>query len=178
MVVDALAKRYFTRLRRSAFGAKTARLLIGGYRVALLKPVTYMNDSGRSVGQLIGGGHVGRDDTLIVLDDMALPLGALRMRARGSAGSHNGLTSVLDTLGTDRIARLRVGIGPGETEEWREFVLSPFSQSEYDIIKDAVARACDACLAWLRDGTEAAMSACNTPKKELSHDRLCADDRS
>ena len=178
MVVDALAKRYFTRLRRSAFGAKTARLLIEGYRVALLKPMTYMNDSGRSVGQLVGGGHVGRDDTLIVLDDMALPLGALRLRAQGSAGSHNGLTSVLETLGTDRIARLRLGIGPGETEEWREFVLSPFSQSEYDIIKDAIERACDACLAWLRDGAEVAMSACNTPKKELSHNRLCADDTS
>jgi len=178
MVVDALAKRFFARLRRSAFGAKTARLLIEGYRVVLVKPMTYMNDSGRSVGQLVGGGHVGRDDTLIVLDDMALPLGALRMRVRGSAGSHNGLTSVLQTLGTDQIARLRIGIGPGETEDWKEFVLSPFSQSEYDTIKDAIERACDACLAWLRDGTEVAMSACNTPKKELSHNRLCVDDTS
>lgn len=178
MVVDALAKRSFARLRRNAFGGKTARLLVEGYRVTLLKPMTYMNDSGRSVGQLIGGGHVAREDTLIVLDDMALPLGALRMRTRGSAGSHNGLASVLDALGTDRIARLRIGIGPGETEDWKEFVLSSFRQSEYDTIKDAIERACEACLTWLRDGMQAAMSACNTPRRELSHDRPCANDRS
>lgn len=175
MIVDALAKRFFTRLRRSAFGGKTARLLIEGYRVALLKPMTYMNDSGKSVAQLVGG-HVAPDNALVVLDDMALPLGALRMRARGSAGSHNGLSSVLNALGSDRIARLRVGIGHAETDDWKEFVLSPFRQSEYDTIKDAIERAGDACLLWLRHGTETAMSACNTPKKELSHNWLCAED--
>ena len=173
MVADALAKRASLRVNRHGFEGRKRLAPLGGRNVLLLKPMTYMNESGRSVRQLIEGGHVGVDDVLIVLDDLALGLGTVRLRARGSAGSHNGLASVLDALDTDRIARLRLGIGPAPLDNWRDFVLSPFASSEYDTLDAMVTQACEACLCWIRHGLEAAMSAFNTSRRQSTHDRPC-----
>ena len=177
MVVDALARRASSRINRPGFDGKKRLLPLGGRNVLLVKPMTYMNESGRSARQLIEGGHVGGDDVLIVLDDLALDLGTLRLRARGSAGSHHGLASVLQALDTGEIARLRLGIGPAPQDNWRDFVLSPFTSSEYDTLDAMITRACEACLRWIEHGLEAAMTAFNTSRRQPPHDRPCVQDK-
>jgi len=177
MVVDALARDASCRINRPGFDAKKRLLPLRGRNVLLVKPMTYMNESGRSVRQLIEGGHVDRDDVLIVLDDLALDLGTLRLRARGSAGSHNGLASVLQALDAGEIARLRLGIGPAPEDNWRDFVLSPFASSEYDTLDAMIRQACEACMRWIEHGLEAAMSAFNTSRRQPPHDWPCVQDK-
>jgi PTH1 family peptidyl-tRNA hydrolase len=132
--------------------------------VVLFKPLTWMNDSGRAVAAILAFRGLHIEDMLVVLDDLNLPLGTLRIRPAGSAGGHRGLQSVVDSLGTDKFARLRVGIGPApQSGDWRDFVLSPFEETELPLAEKSVARAVQAMQCWLSDGVEAAMNRFNGP---------------
>jgi len=136
--------------------------------VRLLKPQTYMNLSG---GALVA--YRRRPtwdpsrDLLVIVDEVALPVGRMRLRAGGSSGGHNGLKSIEAMLGTQEYARLRIGIRPAEPEreigELSDFVLSPFGRADAAVIKDLLGRVTDAAECWLRDGIERAMSAHNAP---------------
>jgi peptidyl-tRNA hydrolase, PTH1 family len=127
----------------------------------LCKPLTYMNASGEAVGALSQFYKIPPAETLIVLDDMALPLGKLRLRASGSAGGHNGLQSILDHLGTQSVPRLRVGIGAAEPGAAIGHVLGKFSPQEREAVEAAIARAIDAVRCAQEKGLEAAMNAYN-----------------
>lgn len=117
----------------------------------LVKPQTYMNLSGRAVGPLVRWAKIDVADLLVVYDDLDLPLAKLRLRAHGGAGGHNGMISILETLGTDRFPRLRVGIGRSSTDAARH-VLSKFDRKEREEIDVSVAEAAEAVLFWLRTG--------------------------
>lgn len=128
----------------------------------LARPLTYMNESGRFVGPLAKYFKVQPKDVLVVYDEIALPLGRLRMRPDGSAGGQNGMKSVIAHLGTDKVPRLRIGIGPQPAGMPSEvYVLKPFSKEQESILPDVLERAAGAVKLWLSDGIEAAMNQVN-----------------
>ena len=138
-----------------------------GATVRLVKPQTYMNLSGDALKPYVRRtGWSAGSDLLVVVDDVALPLGRLRLRARGSHGGHNGLRSVEAALGTRDYARLRIGIGPSPERasargDLADFVLAPFSRAERKVIEELTPRVVEAVEMWMRDGIETTMNAFN-----------------
>lgn len=131
-------------------------------RIGLLKPLTYVNLIGQSVGEAVKKLTLPLDRLLIVLDDVSLTLGKLRLRSKGSDGGHKGLQSVLQVLGTEEVPRLRIGVGiPIKGVDLAEFVLSPFAPEEEPVISEVIERACDAVQTWIAEGIETAMTKFN-----------------
>jgi PTH1 family peptidyl-tRNA hydrolase len=160
MVVDELARRRAAQGTKKRFRSELAEIAIGGQKVVLVKPQTYMNLSGHAVREAVNWYHAPLDDVLIVTDDLDLPFGTLRLRARGSAGGHNGLTSVLEQLGTNAVPRLKIGIGRGRSTTIGH-VLSRFSPDQERELPSLIDRATDAVELWIRDGIVAAMNQAN-----------------
>ena len=136
---------------------------LGGTRVRLVKPQTYMNLSGGALRQYPRRAHWSAStDLLVIVDEVALPVGRYRLRARGSAGGHNGLKSVEQALGTREYPRLRIGVGPGDERrqvgDLADFVLSPFGKAERAEILSLMPRFTNAVEMWLQDGIERAMN--------------------
>jgi len=162
-VVDELSKRHAIPIVRLSRRALTGSGTIGGVRVALAKPVTYMNLSGEAVGALARYYALEPSQVWVATDDAALPLGALRLRLRGSSGGHHGLESIEAHLGTQEYPRIRIGIGSANAGELVEHVLSRFRPEERPIVEQAVDAAADAIEFALAKGFEAAMSRFNGP---------------
>jgi peptidyl-tRNA hydrolase, PTH1 family len=168
-VLAILSQRLHCRLEEG-----TGDFLIGEHQdgdniTLLLAPTTFMNDSGIAVREVSDALQIAPSNILVVLDDFQLPLGTLRLRARGSDGGHNGLSSVIYHLMTDDVPRLRIGIG-GDTLPLEQrnllmadYVLSAFTESEREILPTILNRAADACLAWRSEGIDRAMSSYNKP---------------
>ena len=133
----------------------------GGRHVRLLMPLTMMNESGEALRTV----EVPTQEILIVCDDVNLPLGTIRLRPQGSAGGHHGLQSCLEALGTQRVPRLRIGVGSeGLPGNLIDFVLSPFQSAERPLVKHAIEQAGEACEMWIMEGMEMAMNRCNRPQ--------------
>jgi len=128
--------------------------------VLLVKPMKYMNRSGEAYRRLLREPEIKVEETLVILDDLHIPLGKIRLRAHGSAGGHNGLQSILTASGTEAVPRLRIGV-EGSEADWVDFVLSPFSRSERKVIDEILPRALDAVETILEQGLEKAMSLYN-----------------
>ncbi|MDE2836207.1 MAG: aminoacyl-tRNA hydrolase [Chloroflexota bacterium] len=156
MCVDVLAGRAGIALNDKRRAAFLGEGRLGGRRIVLVKPRTFMNVSGEAVRYAMDRYRVRAESVLIVLDDLDLPLGRVRMRASGGSGGHNGLNSINAALGTQDYARLRIGIGrpQGETVG---YVLGAFSPEEAPDAEAAIARAADAAEAWLAHGVNYAM---------------------
>lgn len=129
----------------------------------LVKPLTWMNASGRALAALSREEAFEPEECLVCYDEVQLPIGRLRIRGSGSHGGHNGMRSVLEALGTERIPRLRVGIFPesGRVGDATDFVLRPFRRREKPIIEEAIARAADAAICAIAEGLLAAMNRYN-----------------
>jgi PTH1 family peptidyl-tRNA hydrolase len=160
MVIDELAQRCGVITTRNRFRSELIESTLDGEKLILAKPQTYMNLSGTAAREILNWYHVPRKDLLVVLDDMDLPFGQLRMRARGSAGGHNGLTSIIEQLGGNDIPRLRVGIGRGRSTSIGH-VLSRFSKDEERELPDVIDRAASGVLRWAREGIVSAMNDLN-----------------
>lgn len=162
-VVDELARR--TRADLSRFDRDFEALIgeadIAGERTWLLKPQTYMNLSGRSVVAVQRFYKLDLRDLLIVGDDLDLPPGQIRIRGGGSAGGQKGLHDVLEKLGSQDVARLRIGIGKVHRSATVDWVLSRFSPAEREEMERTIQSAADACECWVRDGVVAAMNRYN-----------------
>ena len=131
-------------------------------KVLLLKPMTYMNLSGRSVQAAMAFYQLTPADVMIVLDDVALPTGRLRIRAAGRSGGHNGLKDIERALGTDQYPRLRIGIDPPPLRiPQKDYVLGQFSEAQLEFLNPAVERACGAIVTWIEKGIESAMNVFN-----------------
>ncbi len=144
-VVDALARRLHCRFTREG-GHHVAHGRWSGETIHLLKPGSYMNESGPPVARLMRKLHLGPADLIVIFDDLDLTLGTVRVRMKGSAGGHNGVRSLIAALGTDQIRRIKVGIGrPGEPgrdrAEVSDHVLSPFHADELPVIEAACEQA-------------------------------------
>ncbi|MGH7449748.1 MAG: aminoacyl-tRNA hydrolase [bacterium] len=165
-VVERMAKRLDLDFRAGkgeyllATGATTAALRT---EIMLMKPLTFMNNSGWAVRQVVDYFHIRLQQVLIVFDDFQLPFGKLRLRSRGSDGGHNGMASVIQHLGTDEVPRLRLGIGNefarGETVK---HVLSSFSKEEQDQVPAFYDRAADAVISFVNDGVWPTMNRFNS----------------
>lgn len=137
--------------------------VIAGQKVILAEPLTYMNLSGESVRELVGYYKISPSEELIVIyDDVALKPGRLRIRAKGSAGGHNGIKSIISHLGSQEFYRIRIGVGE-KPAGWdlADYVLGRFPKEEEPIIRDALERAADACSVIMAQGINAAMNQFN-----------------
>lgn len=161
-VVEELARRHATGRPKTAFHGEVIEADLGGTRILLLEPHTYMNRSGDSVAAALNFYKLDPAALLIVCDDINLPLGKLRMRARGSSGGQKGLADVARRLATEEFARLRIGVGvvPAGWDA-AKYVLGRFANDERPAIDEAIQRAADAVVVWVRQGAEAAMNQFN-----------------
>ncbi len=164
MVIDELAQRLPLGARERIDDAWAVKTEIAGERVVLLKPQSFMNRSGPVVEAALRWFNVEPDSLVVISDDVALPLGALRIRARGSHGGQNGLRSIIDSIGTEEFTRLRFGIGASEPVlDLAGFVLSDYTDAEVLRVQEMVSRAADAVAVLVEHGIERAMNTFNAP---------------
>lgn len=162
-VADELAERKNIPVQKLKHKALTNTTEIGGKKVLLMKPVTYMNLSGEAAGEAARFYKIPPERVLVVCDDVALPAGKLRIRKGGSAGGHNGLKSLIQHLGTDQFPRVRIGVGqkPHPDYDMADWVLGKFQGEDRKTMDAAVKRAADAVECLLREGADRAMNQFN-----------------
>jgi PTH1 family peptidyl-tRNA hydrolase len=169
-VLDLLAERLKARPYETTRYSEVWRAVRGAGAIDLMKPLTFMNLSGEAIADWSQRHPLGEDGMLVITDDVYLPLGMLRLRARGSSGGHKGLDSIAATLGHEDFARLRIGVGAAEDgSELREHVLETFDTEEEKHAQEAIAIAADAADCWIREGIGPAMNRFNRRvRKEVS----------
>jgi PTH1 family peptidyl-tRNA hydrolase len=167
-VVDRLADRHRATFEGAPADAVMARIRgLGQDGTLLVKPLTFMNLSGAAVSEVVRYFRVELGDILVVADDVSLPLGRLRARPRGSDGGHKGFRSVIAQFGSQEFARLRVGVGRGDTRrDLADHVLAGFDPEERPVIEAAVERALDAAELFVTDGIDLVMNRFNGPGEE------------
>ena len=163
MAGDAMAKAQGAAINRSRFKALTGTCDIGGETVMLMKPQTFMNLSGEAVAQAVSFYKLAPDHIIVVSDEVALPIGKLRIRTKGSAGGHNGLKNIIALLGTDQFPRIRIGVGaaPHPDYDMADWVLSSFKGKDAEDILAAAARAAEAVECYITKGADRAMNLYN-----------------
>lgn len=166
MVVDAFASKFRMRIDKHEKSAMTGQGRVAGGSVLVAKPLTYMNLSGDAVRLLLNAYAEFPEDLLVVSDDIDLPVGKLRIRLNGSAGTHNGMRSIVASLETDQFARLRIGIGAAEKGKLRDYVLDDFTVEEAPVVQRAIERSVDALLLFVRGDLRRAMNEFNRDPEE------------
>lgn len=161
-VAREIASRIGGTSAKSQFEAEVVEANYGGEKILILCPQTFMNLSGRSIRAAISFYKLSADDLIVISDDLNLPTGKLRLRANGSAGGQKGLADTISHLGTDKFARIRVGIDrPPPGYEVIDYVLGKFSEDELAILATTVTSAADAALLWAKSGIAEAMNRYN-----------------
>jgi peptidyl-tRNA hydrolase, PTH1 family len=159
MLIDELAREAQTPVKREECRSLVGRAVIENRTVELAKPQTFMNLSGEAVKCLITKPDRSVERLVVISDDLALPLGTIRLRPKGTHGGHNGLRSIIDLLGTTEFVRLRIGIMPEHpVTNAKGFVLENFAKSEIETIEKVLANSVDAVRAVISDGIDAAMA--------------------
>ena len=162
MLVDWLAREFQTQVKREECRALIGRAEIENQMLELVKPQTFMNLSGETIGCLLKKETRSREKLIVISDDLALPLGTLRLRAKGSAGGHNGLKSIIGCLRTEEFIRLRIGIQPEHPlRDTKDFVLENFSKTDFETVEKVLEQSAEAIRAVLSDGIEKAMAQFN-----------------
>lgn len=163
MTADELERREGVKVNKLKYRALTGEMKLGGERVLVMKPQTYMNLSGEAV-KLAGAFYkIPPERVIVISDDVSLPLGKLRIRANGSAGGHNGLKNIIAHLGTDAFPRIKVGVGaPSHPEhEMVDWVIGNFTPAEKKVVAEAVGRAADAIACLIEKGVSEAQNKFN-----------------
>ena len=138
LVIDEFAKSLNAEINTKKFNALVTQVMIQKEKVILMKPQTYMNLSGEAVIQAKNFYQIEDEDIIVVYDDVALPLGKLRLREKGSSGGHNGVKSIIQHLHTNEIKRIRIGIGSNEFIDQKDYVLGKFSKEDQKILKESL----------------------------------------
>lgn len=161
--LDYLAESYHIDVSESKFKSFTGKGVIEGQKVILLKPLTYMNLSGEAIREACAYYKIDPENELIVIyDDIALPVGLLRVRPKGSAGGHNGIKNIIACLGTEIFKRVRIGVGEKPSRmDLADYVLGHFTEEERALEKEACRKAVEAILLLMEDKTEEAMNQFN-----------------
>ncbi len=162
-VIDALARRHSIAVAKRNFKAVYGEGMIGGEKVLLARPMTYMNLSGEAVSAIARFYKIETPDIIIVLDDIALAVGRLRLRFKGSSGGQNGLDNIIKHLGTQEVLRVRIGVGNAPPGDMRGHVLSRFRKEETPLVEEAVQLASDAIECAIKEGFDIAMNRFNIP---------------
>lgn len=163
-VVDSLARQLGIEAGKKKFGALFGQGELDGIGLMLIKPQRYMNRSGQVVATAAGFYKLGPEDIVVVTDDLALEPGRIRFRTKGSSGGHNGLKDIIAKLGTEGFARIRVGIGQSVTEAAEDYVLTKPSAEDRELIGQAVEKAAQAVICWIKEGPGEAMNRFNMQK--------------
>lgn len=163
MAGDAMAKAQGAVINRARFKALTGICEIGGESVMLMKPQTFMNLSGEAVAQAVKFYKIPPEHVIVVSDEVALPIGKLRVRTKGSAGGHNGLKNIISMLGTDQFPRIRIGVGsaPHPDYDMADWVLSCFRGKDAEDMLSVAQRAAEAVECYITKGAERAMNLYN-----------------
>ncbi len=164
-VIDLLAEALNIEVRKRKFGARLGSGEFAEKKLILLKPWQFMNLSGQVVAKAVGFYKLNLNNLIVVTDDLALEPGRIRLRAKGSAGGHNGLTDIIEKIGTNEFPRCRVGIGSSIEDVSRnqvDYVLSKPSENQKAMLDKAIEKARDAILCWIEHGIETAMNKFNT----------------
>ena len=161
--LDILAEKLNCRVDKGKFQGLYGQTVAGGKKLFLLKPLTYMNLSGRSVLQLSSYFNIPPQRIIVIFDDISLEPGRLRVRSNGSAGGHNGIKSIISELGSQEFPRIKVGVGakPHPEQDLADWVLSGFTASEEKALKTALENAADAALCLIEKGASAAANRYN-----------------
>ena len=161
-VIDLVAERLGVRLDREKGQGLIAEASFAGEKLLLVKPLTYMNRSGDCLYALARNKVETPDQVLVVVDEIHLPLGRVRIRRGGSAGGHNGLKSVIERLGSPEFPRVRLGVGQERRDrDLADYVLAKFHPDEWPVVREVTALAADAVLCWMEYGVEQAMNQFN-----------------
>ena len=163
MAADAMAKEFNIAINKLRFKALTATVTIGGEKVLLMKPQTYMNLSGEAVGQAAKFYKISPEHVIVVSDEVAMPIGKLRIRKSGSAGGHNGLKDIIRHLGTQDFPRIRMGVGaaPHPDYDMADWVLSTFKNKDAEDMQDLAERVSKAVQCYITEGPDRAMNKFN-----------------
>lgn len=171
MVVNAFCRELGIVLTGRRFYSRNTRTDLYGKEIILLRPVTYMNLSGKSVKACIDRYEISTGNILIIHDDLDLPLGRIKIVARGSAGGHRGVQSIIDHLGSGEFPRLKIGIGrPKYGEMTEDYVLSPFYKAEKEYIKEVINISVHASRLFISKGIVTAMNLINGKKLKLKEE--------
>lgn len=167
LVIRYLANQYKLEFKKCSFAnALMAEGIIDGEQFILLLPTVYMNSSGAAIKPVLERKNISLKNLLVICDDLNLDFGQLRLRAKGSDGGHNGLASIIEHLGTEGFARLRMGISqPKSKGETVSYVLQVFTVKEKDDLNRFIDQAAECCLLWLKDGVQKAMAKFNRVKR-------------
>lgn len=161
--VNAIASKYNIKFNKTKFNADFGEGIIGGEKVILVKPQTFMNLSGESIRPLRDFYKVPDENIIVIYDDISLPLGKLRLRGKGSAGGHNGMKNIIYQLCTDVFPRFKIGVGapPDADYDLKDFVLGKFSKDETEVLLKTLSKVSDAIECIIKNGTELTMSKFN-----------------
>ncbi len=169
IAVDLIAEKYGIKIDKIKFKALVGEGRIAGQKVLLVKPQTFMNLSGQSVVEVMNFYKEDVENLIVIYDDIDIPTGTIRLRKKGSAGTHNGMRNVVYLLGDDGFPRIRVGIGAekGKKVDLINYVVGGVSKGEKELLEDALTRAADAAVCIVEKGIDKAMNEFNIkPKKE------------
>ena len=163
ITADAISRKYGVTVNRLRFKALTGTCEIGGETVLVMKPQTYMNLSGEAVAQAAKFYKIPPEKVIVISDEMSLPIGKIRVRAKGSAGGHNGLKNIIRELGSDQFPRIRLGVGapPHPDYDVKDWVLSVFRDRDAEDIRNAAARAAEAVECYISQGADRTMNRFN-----------------
>ena len=163
LTIDRIAEEQRVPVQKLKYRALTNTVELGGAKVLLMKPVTYMHLSGEAVGEAARFYKIPPDHVLVISDDVSLPLGKLRIRKGGSAGGHNGLKNIIQHLGTDQFPRVKVGVGekPHPDYDMADWVLSKFTGEDLKAITAAIDKAAQAAACLIAEGPDKAMNKFN-----------------
>ncbi|MEQ0487453.1 aminoacyl-tRNA hydrolase [Anaerococcus murdochii] len=165
MTIDYLANKYDIDVRKLKFKSLYGQGEISGHKVMLIKPQTYMNNSGEAIRELKNFYKFDIDKLIVIYDDIDIDFGTIRIRKKGSAGSHNGMKSIIYQIQDDQFPRIKVSIGK-KPEKWdlANFVLSGFSQEEVGVLEDEIRLAAEGIEIILKEDIDKAMNRCNSVK--------------
>lgn len=176
LTIDILAEKYDIKVNKIKFKGLVGEGMIGSEKVILVKPQTYMNLSGQCIREIAAFYKIDMEDLVIIYDDIDLPMGNLRIRKKGSAGTHNGMRSIIYDLQDDGFPRVRVGIGGERKGDLANYVISGFSGDDRELIKEAIVKAADAVACLVTDGIDRAMVDYNTKKPKKKKEKAENDD--
>lgn len=162
LTIDVLAEKLGVKVSRIRHKALTGEGFFAGEKIVLVKPQTYMNLSGESVREILSFYKQEPQRLIVVYDDIDLPMGTLRIRKKGSAGTHNGMRSVIYQIVSEDFPRVRIGIGGERKGDLADYVISGFSGEDRQVIEEAIVRAADAVACILEKGIDAAMGEYNS----------------
>lgn len=164
LFADLLADKNNVKISKIQFKSVTASIELGGHKCLLMKPQTFMNNSGEAVKQAAAFYKIPPEKIIVVFDDISLPCGKLRIRRKGSAGGHNGIKSIIYLMNSDNFPRVKLGVGekPHPDYELADWVLSNFKKDELPALRDAAEKACDAVELMVCGETDKAMSNFNS----------------